>query len=861
MWFAWLILLVPVFCQETTPSIVVTPFLSPRHGTSGIVIQCTVKSSPVATLVGWRKVSLFASTSEDIDASNKNGKYHIIDSKINPHLTINNIIFSDEANYVCFATNGAGTGQSNYARLTNVTSEIPSILATPQKQFPVNGTPQIIIKCNISSSPTATSVGWERTSLDGSSTEAIVAAVSNGKYHIDDSLVYPHLTINDVSFSDDAYFACFAANVAGKGISNSARVDVIDSPLEVHAPETEYSPSVGSTVTLQCSVISGTATSIKWLKNNDIIAMAESTRLTGGTKSHPSLIISSVEEDDLGYYICQATNGFLTVNTNDIVLVPKDINAPLSIKAEITHYSPILSTSVTLNCEIITGKATSVKWFQNNDIIVTTNNPKFSGGTLTSPSLIISQVEQIDFGYYVCQATDGVDTVSADEISLSPKGIAPTVNVPQQLPSPAIGQQLNISCTIELIGSNLQKVQWIFKDLEGKINDPIIISTTQPFKYKGIPEIQIFYTEYHVYFGSAITLDCQVSANPAHTTVQWKKIVDEYQSIIVPNDTYSGSTLSTPALTIFNADLGDEGYYICTASNSLGTGQSVQKLFFPRYPSSTDSRLHTHQVNIGHLITLSCDIIATPTQTTVQWLRSINGSYQPISFHDNKYGGSTVTTPHLTILNTDLNDEGYYICTASNSIGTGKSLEAYLDVLLELSMVSIAKLFYLVLGEHDGISSSGEIIVQSSCTGDACYRLVKEKMNWEQANFMCLFRFGDAHHLVTISSQEEQEHLNDEISTEQPLDGISTEIPNYGISTGIPNERMSTEIPDVGISIEVDDDEISTEVLKVGITTELPYEGISTEEINDGISEDSPMIKCPHSNQMIGFQQCYPMMQ
>lgn len=99
----------------------------------------------------------------------------------------------------------------------------------------------------------------------------------------------------------------------------------LQAPLEVHAIETEYSPSVGSTVTLQCSVTSGTATSIKWLKNNDIIAMEESTRLTGGTISHPSLIISSVEEDDLGYYICRATNGFLTVNTNDIVLVPKGI--------------------------------------------------------------------------------------------------------------------------------------------------------------------------------------------------------------------------------------------------------------------------------------------------------------------------------------------------------------------------------------------------------------------------------------------------------------------------------------------------------------------------------------------------------
>lgn len=95
-----------------------------------------------------------------------------------------------------------------------------------------------------------------------------------------------------------------------------------------------------------------------------------------------------------------------------------------------------------------------------------------------------------------------------------------------------------------------------------------------------------------------------------------------------------------------------------------------------------------HQVTIGHLLTLICDISANPTQTSVQWLKSVNGSYQTISFPNNKYGGSTVTTPHLTILNTDLNDEGYYICTASNSIGTGKSLEAYLDVIL-------GKLFFI----------------------------------------------------------------------------------------------------------------------------------------------------------------------
>lgn len=98
-----------------------TPYRSASYGTTAIVIQCTVSSSSVATSVGWGRVSIIDSTTEDIDASNSNGKYHIIDSMINPHLTINNIVFSDETNYVCFATNEAGTGQSNYGIL-NVTS-------------------------------------------------------------------------------------------------------------------------------------------------------------------------------------------------------------------------------------------------------------------------------------------------------------------------------------------------------------------------------------------------------------------------------------------------------------------------------------------------------------------------------------------------------------------------------------------------------------------------------------------------------------------------------------------------------------------------------------------------------------------
>ena len=97
-----------------------------------------------------------------------------------------------------------------------------------------------------------------------------------------------------------------------------------------------------------------------------------------------------------------------------------------------------------------------------------------------------------------------------------------------------------------------------------------------------------------------------------------------------------------------------------------------------------------YNVEIGKTITVECQITADPQHNAVQWRRVVNGVMSDVDLSDNsKYTGSTVTNPSLTIQSTTNNDEGYYICTATNAVGTGTSSQTYVDVTGSKSIIYI----------------------------------------------------------------------------------------------------------------------------------------------------------------------------
>lgn len=81
----------------------------------------------------------------------------------------------------------------------------------------------------------------------------------------------------------------------------------------------------------------------------------------------------------------------------------------------------MVGSTVVINCIVTSGTATQIQWYNDERIIISAN-PRFSGGSVSNPSLTISQVQESDGGIYVCQASDGTRTLNTSAITVAPIG-------------------------------------------------------------------------------------------------------------------------------------------------------------------------------------------------------------------------------------------------------------------------------------------------------------------------------------------------------------------------------------------------------------------------------------------------------
>ena len=111
----------------------------------------------------------------------------------------------------------------------------------------------------------------------------------------------------------------------------------------------------------------------------------------------------------------------------------------------------------------------------------------------------------------------------------------------------------------------------IFANIKDKWYIEILI-----LSHIGTPVVTLPRNKYSVTANKDVTLDCGIIASPPATFVAWQRIRNGVVQNLVTTGSlkYSGGTTNNPSLTIHRVASGDEGHYICIASNMAGNSKS-----------------------------------------------------------------------------------------------------------------------------------------------------------------------------------------------------------------------------------------------------------------------------------------------
>ncbi|KAK3769148.1 hypothetical protein RRG08_034479 [Elysia crispata] len=466
----------------------------------------------------------------------------------------------------------------------------------------------VTLPCEITPLDSLQELKWQRNGLD--------LAVSNSARYFGGTVSNPSLTILNPTDTDSGNYRCVATNQYGTSLGGVTTLDIQYRP-RLTVTDTPISTNPGPDISLTCQVEANPAPSaLYWTKRGaGQIVSSGSNKYLGGTPLSPTLTITSTDLSDAGEYFCTVTNTVGTSQSSAVVLsvisIPSVNIFPPSAVVEEGNQSLVLGCSV-----VASPAATLISWTKDAIVLDTTSGttttgsgPKYSGGTTVTPSLTINDVRRTDAGIYACVATnsEGVGTSPNLRVDVT---YVPTLTVPSSV----------------------------------------------------VPGAR----------GSSLTLTCGVEAFPPLTSIKWVKEglgdVDLSHRTSSGQNKYSGGTLVTPDLTIFNLDETiDTGVYRCVAQNARGSVTSGPVEAAVTYDPVITVPPSVTAKEGDSSFTIPCNIQMYPAATTIIWYKS-DVTFDP-QVSPSKYQGGTLAVPTLTVLNPAGGDTGTYKCRASNGQG------------------------------------------------------------------------------------------------------------------------------------------------------------------------------------------------
>ncbi|GFT31287.1 hemicentin-1 [Nephila pilipes] len=571
----------------------------------------------------------------------------------NDSLVIKNLASEDEGWYKCSASNEGGVVSETIYLHSYFP---PKLTVTPPIKNFATGT-FINITCEANGYPEP-SIRW------------IWSPMHNNNFLLGRSKIEGRsLIIQSAVAEDEGRYDCIGTNAAGSQAA-SAFLNYIEAPL-ISLPVKELTVKNGEQATLRCIAEGIPDPKVKWYKGLQEIQPLSYIQIT----SDGSLSIYDVQETDAGEYTCVAENEAGSVNETMYLNVgskPSLIRLPTSASVEVLQ-------NVTIPC-IGTGMPTpSITWlFENRTVI----NQNFKTSVTPEGSLVISEADPSIVGGYICQAENkfgkeeqivSIVLTGIKKPILSP--LPPTIAVPR-------GEKRSVPCII-LDGNPKPNVIWlrngnpiqpgygieihdgkleilkvdeiheanytcVASNLGGNITEETYINVLYE------PEISANENDFEVTEGSPVILPCNVKGDPKPSIIWFKNNIE----LISDKDFTIGNDGN---LIIRKVVENDEGEYVCSATNIVGTSDQKFKLTVKVPPTPLQPDGLSFYVTEGDMITLPCDFYAKPP-AQIYWTRiSKQGPVSDLEKYM-MYNGSLLLKPTFE-------DSGKYICTAKNEVG------------------------------------------------------------------------------------------------------------------------------------------------------------------------------------------------
>ncbi|XP_022085366.1 hemicentin-1-like isoform X2 [Acanthaster planci] len=491
------------------------------------------------------------------------------------------------------------------------------------------------------------------------------------------------LTFINASPEVHGHYTCIASNSAGVSGTLSTVLYTEKPIIDMPTHQQLATPGALSTY-LHCPATGIPPPKFTWFKDEfDLSAMSFISVHSNGT-----LEILSVQIVDKGVYTCVATN----TAGNDTAAITLDVGARPTILTIPADIGVQYGQNVTMTCLARGTPQPVISWRRVGGVPID-SSPRVT--IQSNGNLVIRDINVEDAGTYVCEAINehGRDEVSAQIriTGLVRPDIADSPDVSEK-----IGTTVTLPCT-PILGNPPPTIHWYRDGLpirhgthyrvreDGSLrihplrrddagmyrcvasnvagNDTLWTHVTVQVP----PTINSTETSYTVVYRDSVELLCPATGFPRPTVAWFKNGVPISSNELNQYVTDQGSLV----ITFANED--DAGTYTCMVSNKAGSTDLEITLHVLSPPSITEQPLSPNlNVTVGSTIAINCEAEGLPPPT-IHWLRDGNQLRSSGANYVIDSSGS------LTLQRISVNDQGQYVCVASNIAGNSTKT-IYLNV-------------------------------------------------------------------------------------------------------------------------------------------------------------------------------------